>query len=361
MTPIEYYQKQVEEKIISYDVEQINVLNELQIIYFNLIAENKKRSSLLGSFYKNKLVQGLYIYGGVGIGKTHLMDIFFQTLPFKNKMRMHFHEFMQHVHARLTYHQGKKDPLQFVAKEISQKALVLCFDEFFVSDITDAMLLGRLFKILFSKGVCLVATSNVKPDDLYKHGLQRINFLPAIKLIKSHMKVIFVPALVDYRLRYLKSAGVFYTPLNEHAHEMMEKTFSVLAGEREIDTVPVIINHRPIHSVKHSEDIIWFEFKDICSVPRSQKDYLAIAKNYKTVCVSNVPIIEPREKDTIVLFINMVDVFYDAHIQLILSATAPVTELYTEGFKVFEYARTQSRLLEMQSQDYFMKKPLSNR
>jgi cell division protein ZapE len=295
----------------------------------------------------------LYIWGGVGIGKTLMMDCFFQSLPFKNKMRMHFHQFMQRVHNALTQHQGEADPLQAIASELSREAMVLCFDELFVSDITDAMLLGRLFKALFAKGVCLVTTSNVAPDDLYKNGLQRSQFLPAIELLKRYTHVIHMPAKMDYRLRHLQHAGVFYTPLNEETQEKMEHTFSVLAQGKKIISSPVIILNREIRIQKQADDVVWFEFKDICSVPRSQHDYLAISEKYKTVFISNIPIIQSSEKDTICLFISLVDVLYDARVKLVISAAEPVAQLYNRGYMIMEYTRTHSRLLEMQSLNYF--------
>jgi cell division protein ZapE len=353
MTPLDYYREQCTQNNIFEDAQQLNALNYLQRLYFDLIAEHKKRFGWFSWLHKNKLLSGVYLWGGVGVGKTLLMDCFFKCLPFKNKMRMHFHQFMQLVHNELAKYQGHADPLQLVATDIASKAFVLCFDELFVSDITDAMLLGRLFKILFDRGVCLIATSNTEPDDLYKHGLQRSQFLPAIELLKKNMQVIHIPTTIDYRLRHLTEAGVFYTPLNDAARENMEKTFDVMTAGKIISTEPVNIFGRDIQVIKKTDEIVWFEFSTICTVPRSQKDYLAIAEKYKTVFISDIPIIEANEKDTICLFISLVDVFYDARIRLVISAAEPVSQIYSRGYKILEYTRTNSRLLEMQSMDYF--------
>ena len=219
MTPMDYYHEQSQKGLIVEDPQQLAALQHLQSVFDHLIEEHKKRSSFISFLRKPHLVKGLYLWGGVGIGKTFLMDCFYHTLPFPNKLRMHFHQFMQRVHNSLTQHQGEKDPLQVIAKELARETLVLCFDEFYVSDITDAMLLGRLLKALFEQGVCLVTTSNVAPDDLYKNGLQRLQFLPAIAMIKADTDVVNIASTMDYRLRHLKEAGVFYTPLDDTARQ----------------------------------------------------------------------------------------------------------------------------------------------
>ena len=353
MTPLEYYQEQCAKKIIAEDSQQLLALQHMQIVYQHLLEESNKRDSFLAVLRKPRLVKGLYLWGSVGIGKTFLMDCFYHTLPIPNKMRMHFHQFMQWVHQELTLHQGKKNPLENVAQDLAQKTMLLCFDELFVSDITDAMLLGKLFQALFSRGVCLIATSNTAPDNLYKNGLQRERFLPAIDLLKQHTDVVHITTSIDYRLRHLKEAGVFYTPLNAETSSKMEKSFASLAFGHDITQDPVAINGRSICIKKQAGDIIWFDFSDICRVPRSQQDYLALAKEYRTVFIGNIPVIPSGETNTICLLISLVDVFYDARVRLVLSAAEPIPELYSRGYMMLEYARTHSRLLEMQSEDYF--------
>jgi cell division protein ZapE len=353
MTPLNYYKEQVAKGIIFEDPEQLAAMQHLNRVFLDLLDESKRRNRFFSFLQKPRLVKGLYLWGGVGIGKTFMMDCFYHTLPFSNKMRMHFHQFMQRIHDLLAKHQGESDPLQAIAKELAKKTMVLCFDEFYVSDITDAMLLGRLFKALYAEGVTLVATSNVAPDNLYKNGLQRSQFLPAIALLKENTEVMHIPTVIDYRLRHLKEAGVFYTPLDATAQLNMEKTFAMLTQGEVVETTPISIYNRLISVVKRTQDVIWFDFKEICRVPRSQKDYLAIAKEYRTVFVSDIPVIQPTEKDTICLFISLVDVFYDARVRLVISAAEPVELIYNRGYKTLEYTRTNSRLLEMQSVDYF--------
>jgi cell division protein ZapE len=352
-TPNDYYHEQVANGLITSDDQQLRALEYLQRLQQDLIAEEKHRAQLFAFLHKPRIVKGVYLWGGVGIGKTFLMDCFFHTLPLPQKLRMHFHRFMQMVHDKLTAHQGEKDPLDVIAQELSKETLILCFDELFVSDITDAMLLGRLFKKLFDNGVSLVATSNLPPDDLYKNGLQRSRFLPAIELIKKNTDVVHIAAQVDYRLRHLQQAGVFYTPLNKFAAQSMETTFDNLTRGKTISKTPVIINERPIKIYKQAGDVIWFDFKDICTVPRSQHDYLTISKLYRTVLISDIPVIKENERDTICLFISLVDVLYDARVRIVISAAEPVDQLYNRGYMIMEYTRTNSRLLEMQSLDYF--------
>lgn len=250
MTPISYYYEQCRQGFIVEDANQLFAMQHLERVFNELLAEREKRSGLLAFLRRPHLIKGVYLWGGVGIGKTFMMDCFYHCLPFPNKMRMHFHQFMQNIHQALTQHQGEKDPLQVIAKELSQKTLVLCFDEFFVSDITDAMLLGRLFKALFARGVCLVATSNSAPDDLYKYGLQRSQFLPAIAMLKQQTDVVHLASVIDYRLRHLKEAGVFYTPLNKKAEQNMEKSFEALTRGEKIETTPVTILDRQINVKK---------------------------------------------------------------------------------------------------------------
>lgn len=353
MTPIDYYYQKCQEGVISEDPEQLAALQVLQRIYDDLLIEYRHRTNILSYFRKPHLVKGLYVWGGVGIGKTFLMDCFFHSLPVANKMRMHFYSFMQRIHNDLTKHQGEKDPLQAIAKQLAKEVMVLCFDEFHVSDITDAMLLGRLFQALFAQGVCLVTTSNTAPDKLYKNGLQREQFLPAIALIKLNTEVVHITTAIDYRLRHLKEAGVFYTPLDETARQNMEKSFHELTQGEQAETTPISIHHRLISVRKRAGKTIWFDFSEICSVPRSQRDYLAIAEQFDTVFISDIPVISPKDRDKICLFISLVDVFYDARTRLVISAAEPIDTLYNQGYMILEYTRTHSRLLEMQSTDYF--------
>jgi cell division protein ZapE len=355
MTPLSYYHKKCRTDLLVEDAQQLAVLQQMEALYHRLLKATNRRSKLFFAWRKFKRIPGLYLWGGVGIGKTFLMDCFYQSLPFPQKLRMHFHQFMQMIHQELKQQQGKADPLKYIAQNIADNHFVLCFDELFVSDITDAMLLGRLFQILIDYNVCLVFTSNIKPDELYKNGLQRQHFLPVIALLKQHTNVIHIASQVDYRLRHLRQAGIFYIPNDDIALIKMEKNFAVLAKNNAIiKTEPIEVCHRKIAIKKAAEDIVWFDFNIICSIPRSQHDYLEIAKRYKTVFISDIPIIPERRNDQISLFIRLVDVFYDAKVRLVLSAEARIENLYTSGKLTFEFARTCSRLIEMQSEEYFL-------
>ena len=353
LSPLDYYYEQCRDHQMVSDDNQLQIMRSLQMVYENLLTEKKRRTSLLGKITKAKLVTGLYLWGGVGVGKTFMMDCFYHSLPFNEKMRMHFHAFMRMIHLELKKYQGGKNPLTIVAKEIAKKKLVLCLDEFVVNDIADAMLLGRLLIALFNEGVCLIATSNITPDDLYRKGLQRALFLPTIALIKEKTQVMHIESIVDYRLRHLRSAGVFHVPNNHIAHEKMEKAFSILSGHAAISHEPVFICDRVIPVIKKTNEAIWFDFNVICNIPRSQHDYLELVNDYNAIFVSNIPVIPSHAKDRISLFIRFVDVIYDARKRLILSAEQTVDFLYTEGQMLFEYGRTKSRLLEMQSESYF--------
>lgn len=352
MSLLQDYQAQHAKGLITEDPIQLQVIEKLQHVYNALIREHKKRSTFLSFLHKPTSVKGLYLWGGVGIGKTFLMDIFFHQLPFAEKKRFHFHQFMQWAHLELKKHQGEQDPLVAIAKALAKNTLVICFDEFVVNDIADAMILGRLFKALFAAGVCLVATSNVAPDDLYKKGLQRKLFLPTIELIKHHSTVFNLAISIDYRLRHLKTAGVFFTPNDETAQEDMDKCFEILAMGQSVSESSIEVCDRFIQVRKTTTDIAWFDFNIICSVPRSQHDYLALAKKYRTLFISDIPVISVHANNTINLFICLIDVLYDAKIRLVFSSEVEVEQLYPEGKMAFEYARTRSRLVEMQSEGY---------
>ena len=269
---------------------------------------------------------------------------------------MHFHQFMQLIHDHLNQYKGRKNPLALVAKLISTSATLICLDEFIVKDIVDAMMLARLLEALFEQGITMVTTSNTEPDELYRRGLQRESFLPAIALIKKQMTVIHMKSVVDYRLKHFKSAGVYYTPDDHQAALLMEKTFELLSHHQEINIQHIIINERSIPIVKQANGVVWFDFNAICRPPRSQHDYLELVKQYEYLMIGHVPSIPAYAKDTISLFIRLVDVLYDARVKLIMSAEVKLDELYTDAFMLQEYQRTQSRLIEMQSQDYFLAK-----
>lgn len=349
MTPYDYYRDQCQKGFITEDHQQLQVLQHLQRIYSGLLSEHKKRCGMFSSLRKPQMIKGAYLWGGVGIGKTFLLDCLYRTLPFQNKLRMHFHPFMQLIHKELKTHQGKKDPLKYIAKDIARKYLLLCFDEFVVTDIVDAMLLGRLFRLMFAYGVCVVTTSNAMPDDLYKRGLQRKSFLPTIALLKQNTEVIHLPTSLDYRARYLSTTCVFYIPNDEASRLGMEQAFSILTNHEEFSSEPIEICGRKIEIIKEAEDTIWFEFDKLCAIPRNQEDYLAIAAKYKTVLISNIIPLSAHANDRINLFIRMIDIFYDAHTKVIISSAVNIADIYTEGNMLADYKRTHSRLLEMQS------------
>ncbi len=316
------------------------------------LLSNKLLGGLLSGGKLHELQRGLYVWGGVGRGKTWLMDLFFQSLPFRDKQRSHFHRFMQSVHDELKKHKEQVNPLEQVADRLAQKARVLCFDELFVTDIADAMLLGNLFRGLFKRGVTLVATSNVAPDDLYKEGLQRARFLPAIRLLKEHTQVVHMDGGADYRLRLLERAHTWFDVGEATTADGLEKLFDAIAAEPGATDTTLILNHRRLRAHRHADGAIWFGFKELCDGPRGQADYIEIARCYHTVFLSDVPVLGPDAENAARRFISLVDEFYDRAVKLIISAAAPVTELYRGSKLSFEFERTKSRLIEMQSQDY---------
>lgn len=352
ITPLDYYQQQLDSGLIQQDPQQVEIIQKLQKIYDELIRRNKTAKKPLKFLLPKKPVRGLYAWGSVGVGKTFLMDCFYLCYPLA-KMRMHFHVFLQSLHAQLKKKQGQANPLQKIAKDIAAKTTVICFDEFFVEDIADAMLLGDLFTALFKEGVCLITTSNVKPDDLYKEGLQRERFLPAIETIKANTDVFHMISHHDYRLTHLQQAGVYFTPLDQNTAKYMQDAFGHLAEDQPILEHDVEILGREIPTVKRTSDMIWFEFAVICNVPRSQNDYIEIAKQYHTVFISGIQELKPSQLNLTTAFINLIDIFYDASVRVVISAAVDIEHIYPIGQLRFEFARTQSRLIEMQSLDYF--------
>ena len=355
----ETYRQQLKERGFRADRAQeaaVEALNDLrQRLLKKPRASASGASRLLSKLSKRKPVKpekGLYLWGGVGRGKTWLMDLFFHSLPFEEKRRRHFHRFMYDVHAQLKPLANRESPLEIVADNLAAEARVLCFDEFFVSDIADAMILGTLLDALFRRGVSLVATSNVPPKDLYKEGLQRARFLPAIKLLEEHTRVLAVDGGTDYRLRQLTQAGTYIDSKDPHADARLSGLFADLSDSDPCDGGTVEIEGRPIPVVKESENVIWFEFEALCEGPRSQNDYIEIAREYQSVIVSHVPLLTAQRENAARRFIALVDELYDRHVNLILSAAAPPEGLYKGDRLGFEFQRTISRLTEMQSEEY---------
>ncbi|OVZ78005.1 cell division protein ZapE [Yersinia intermedia] len=296
--------------------------------------------------------QGLYMWGGVGRGKTWLMDLFFHSLPGERKLRLHFHRFMLRVHQELTELQGHENPLEIIADGFKAQTDVLCFDEFFVSDITDAMLLATLLEALFARGITLVATSNIPPDNLYHNGLQRARFLPAIELIKQYCDVMNVDAGIDYRLRTLTQANLYLTPLNPQTEQAMDDIFIKLAG-KEGDRAPVLeVNHRPLPAICSAQGVLAVDFHTLCEEARSQLDYIALSKLYHTVLLHNVHRMETRDENTARRFLALVDEFYERRVKLIIAAEVSMFDIYCGERLKFEYQRCLSRLQEMQSEEY---------
>lgn len=357
MTPLEKYRQDLTRPDFSHDAAQEQAVLHLDRLYHELMDryENRPRSFLARLVTGRDAptpCRGLYFWGGVGRGKTYLVDMFYECLPFRRKLRMHFHRFMQRVHQELKQLQGEKNPLDIVARTLADEARVLCFDEFFVTDITDAMILGGLMEKLFAQGVTLVATSNIVPDQLYRDGLQRARFLPAIALLNQHTLVVNVDSGIDYRLRALEQAEIYHFPLDEAAETSLHQSFTALApepGQRDLD---IDINGRPIRARQVADDVLWCDFRALCDGPRSQNDYIELARLYHAVLVSGVPKMRAGQDDIARRFINLVDEFYDRNVKLILSGEVAIDDLYAGGRLEFEFQRTRSRLLEMQSREY---------
>lgn len=358
-TPLERYQRDLGSEGFVRDPAQANAVRHLQQLHDDLLAVDSNSQGFLARLFGGKKkpvkpITGLYFWGGVGRGKTYLMDNFYESLPIKKKMRVHFHRFMRRVHQDLKTLVGEKNPLEKVADRIAGEAKVICFDEFFVSDITDAMILGTLFEYLFHRGVTLVATSNIEPDGLYRDGLQRQRFLPAIGLLKKHCKVINVDGGVDYRLRALEQAEIYHSPLDAEAELALDAAFHSLvpAVEEKRSGINIQVEGRSIPCRFVGEDVVWFDFQALCNGPRSQNDYIEIAREFHAVLVSNVPVMTAAMEDQARRFINLVDEFYDRSVKLIVSAEADLESIYAGTRLVFEFKRTRSRLLEMQSREY---------
>jgi cell division protein ZapE len=303
---------------------------------------------------KKTAPKGLYMWGGVGRGKTWMMDLFFDSLPFEEKQRIHFHRFMARVHAALKENKDEVDPLDLIARQWADGCRLLCFDEFFVSDIADAMLLAGLFESLFAQGVVLVATSNVHPDELYRDGLQRSRFLPAIEMLKKHNRVLHVEGETDYRLRILKKSELYHFPLDDKADQILMDNFHNMSGGCEL-AISLEVNGRHLLSRMRGDGIIWFDFEELCEKPRSTSDYIEISRSFNTVLISGLPILDESNSDAARRFINLVDEFYDRNVKLLLTAQTEVAGIYEGKRLEIEFQRTKSRLTEMQSHQYLAK------
>ncbi|MDN0086354.1 cell division protein ZapE [Yersinia nurmii] len=364
-TPTARYQQALAAGEYQPDEVQRQAVEQLEQIYLALCERANRPTPTLG--LRGRLsrllgrndalaaippVQGLYMWGGVGRGKTWLMDLFFHSLPGDRKLRLHFHRFMLRVHQELAELQGHENPLEIVADGFKTQTDVLCFDEFFVSDITDAMLLATLLQALFARGITLIATSNIPPDNLYQNGLQRARFIPAITLIKEYCEVMNVDAGIDYRLRTLTQAHLYLTPLNPQAEQNMRQMFIKLAGKAGEEMPVLEINHRPLAAISAADGVLAIDFHTLCEEARSQLDYIALSREYHTVLLHNLRLMTAKEENAARRFLALVDEFYERRVKLIISAEASMFEIYQGDRLKFEYQRCLSRLQEMQSEEY---------
>jgi cell division protein ZapE len=346
-------------KLRGYDGDpaQLAALNLLERVSAELARERDHRSIMARAARRvlrtpPPLVRGAYLWGGVGRGKTFVMDLFFESLPFQDRLRYHFHRLMYRVHGRLKSLRHRADPLEIVAAEFANQARVICFDEFYVTDIADAMILGNLLDALFRRGVTLVTTSNIPPERLYEGGLQRQRFLPAIELIRAKTEVLELDNGTDYRLRVLEQAEIYHSPLDADADTNLARWFDAIAPDSGTRDQPLEINDRDIPTRRRADGIAWFDFAALCAGPRSQDDYIEIARAFQAVVVSAVPVMEETTENEARRFIALVDELYDRRVKLIISAAAPIDGLYRGQRLRREFERTRSRLLEMQSHDY---------
>jgi cell division protein ZapE len=346
------YERELVTRGYTSDPAQLRAVAALQRCQDEWAAYKSRRGNALTKMLvKPPIPRGVYMYGGVGRGKSFLMDCFFQAVPLTRKTRLHFHEFMREVHRELQELKGTADPLDELGRRIARRFRIICFDEFHVADVTDAMILHRLLDALFANRVSIVTTSNFHPDGLYPNGLHRDRILPAIELIKSKLEVINVDNGTDYRQRTLQHVQLYHTPLGPQADAAMDAAFNELAEAHDEDP-KLHIEHRTIQARRKAGGTVWFDFKALCGGPRSQNDYLELASQFHTLLLSNVPQMPPKLASEARRFTWLVDVLYDRRVKLILSAEVPPEALYNEGPLAHEFPRTVSRLQEMQSAEY---------
>lgn len=353
MSPKAWYQAAMEKPGFIYDGAQAAAIDELDALWHELVDFKARRNHFLGrSLLSPDIPRGLYFWGGVGRGKSFLMDVFYACVPYKRKRRVHFHKFMTEVHHEMKVHAAAKDPLIALADNIAKSTRLLCFDEFHVSDIADAMILGRLMAALFERGVVMMITSNFSPDELYPNGLQRQKFLPTIKLLQRNLRIVKVDSGNDYRLREMASAPLFMLTADTETDARMKAIFQRLSA----GTIPndqfIAVQGRHIAVKKLAAKVVWFDFGAICGGPRAQADYLEIAQRFPTVFVSDIPQLTANEAAEAQRFIWLVDVLYDNRVKLVASAAKAPKELCTNAEQANEFSRTVSRLTEMQSQNY---------
>lgn len=341
------------------DASQLSAVEHFERLYEDLIGLERLEASLIRLLARKRVVRGLYLWGGVGRGKSFLMDSFYNCAPVQRKRRVHFHRFMQEIHQALHRLQGQADPLGAIARDLARDTRLICLDEFHITDITDAMMMKRLLEALFEQGVVMVTTSNFEPDELYLHGLQRPQFLPAIELIKDNLDVVNVDAGTDYRLRELEKAGVYH--VEQDADAALEAAFMNIARHEASDATEIEVEGRMIRTRRDARGVAWFDFRELCDGPRGKADYIELARRYHTVLISDVPRFRARDADVLRRFVWLVDEFYDRRVKLIVSAAAPSEELVVTGedgdrFQANLNAslneRLVSRLTEMQTRDY---------
>ncbi|OGA97504.1 MAG: cell division protein ZapE [Burkholderiales bacterium RIFCSPHIGHO2_12_FULL_69_20] len=348
----ELYHQTLAERGYTADPAQLRAVAALQRCQDEWAAYKARRgNALTRALVRPPIPRGVYMHGGVGRGKSFLMDCFFQAVPLTRKTRLHFHEFMREVHRELQELKGTVNPLDELGKRIARRFRLICFDEFHVADVTDAMILHRLLVALFQNRVSIITTSNFEPDALYPNGLHRDRILPAIALLKDKLEVVNVDNGTDYRQRTLEQLEFYLTPLGEAAERQLEATFNDLAEARDEDPL-LHIEHRELKALRRAGGVVWFDFRTLCGGPRSQNDYLEIAQQFHTVILSQVPQMPPKFASEARRFTLLVDVLYDRRIKLIVSAAVPAEQLYTEGPLAHEFPRTVSRLQEMRSAEY---------
>jgi len=351
------YHQEMESRGFRVDSVQMQAIELLSALSLDLTNYELQKGKRISFFKKLKAPDGVYFWGGVGRGKTFIMDLFYDEVEMRKKKRIHFHRFMRMIHDRLAFHSKIANPLDVIVREFSEDCLLLCLDEFFVTDIADAMILHNLLGAFYREGVVIVTTSNIYPDGLYNNGLQRARFLPAISGINSHFKVFNLDGGEDYRLQTLTSSSLYFTPANEVSESKVEAMFYRLVPDIvELEQNNNIeINGRIIECISACEDVIWLTFDELCAGYRSVADYIELSRLYHAVLISGVPVLGQHNDDASRRFVNMVDEFYDRGVKLVISADVEIVDIYSGTRLEFEFERTVSRLLEMQSESYLMK------